>query len=406
MRGGRYLVTLAGAAVLAAGCGTQVAGGPSRAAILTAAVTRTGAQTTRVATTMTMQMQGMSFSYTAVGVFDFARSRGSLSMQQPIGLTELFVPPKVYVKLSAAEGSSLPKGKTWFAVSDAMLGGAGPAATALGPFGAFGGSADPADLLTSLTGIAGSVKKTGTSVIRGAAVTRYRVNIDPAKAAARLSAPQRASFRQFAAALGSGAIPVDVWVDGQNLVRRIRVALHVPAGSGLPAGARLTESTDFYDFGVPVRVAAPPASQVASMSDMITGAAGSSKPPKVTGTLTKAQAAAAEQAVASFWTALARDDPAAVVATVLPSQRSCARSGFDGAPHVAVSGFRLVSAGPAGDGRATVRFTVNATASLGGQKIPLASTGAGPMWFAAAESAGHWYVDPGATTDFPFGGPC
>jgi len=417
MRGGRYLMTLAGLAVLAAGCGTQVAGGPSQPGTLTAAVSRTGAQTARVAATMTMQMGSMSTSFTETGLFDFAHSRGSLSMQQPIGMTELFVPPNVYLKFSSSSsssssGPSLPRGKTWVVISDGMLGGPG----VLGEFSPFGGSADPADLLKSLTGMAGSVKKVGTATMRGVAVTEYQVNIDPAKAAARLPSSQRASFRQFAAALGSGAIPVDVWVDGQNLVRRIQVSLHLNADSGVPSGARLTESTDFYDFGVPVRVTAPPASQVASLSQMA-GSAGNSvissgssgpNPPKVTGTLTPAQADAAEQAVAAFWTALGSNDPPAVVATVLPSQRSCARSGLggaDGSPRVTVSGFRAVSAESAGDGRATVRFTVNATISLGGHKIPLPSTGNGPSWLVAAESAGHWYVDVGASTDFPFG-PC
>lgn len=415
VRGGRYLMTLAGATVLAAGCGTQVAGGPSQAATLTAAVTHTGVQTARVAATTTMQMQSMSFSYTATGMFDFAHSRGSLSMRQPIGLTELFIPPNVYVKLSAGDGLAPPRGKSWFVISDGMLGGTS-AAGALGPFA---GGADPADLLTTLTGIAGSEKKVGTATVRGVAVTEYQVNIDPAKAAAHLPSSQRASFRQFAAALGSSAIPVDVWVDNQNLVRRIQVSLHLPAGSGVPAGARVTESADFYDFGLPVHVTAPPPSQVASMQDIIAGAVGKSgksvsvsagsptaNPPKVTGTLTPAQADAAEQAVTAFWTALGRNDPAAVVATVLPSQRSCARSGFDGAPPVTVSAFRVVSAEPAGDGRATVRFTVNAAVRLPGQKVPLASTGGGPMWAVAAESAGHWYIDLNATGDFPFGGPC
>jgi hypothetical protein len=412
MRGGGVLMTLAGVAVLAAGCGTQVAGGPSQAGPLSAAVTRTGAQTSRVAATITMQMQSMSFSYTATGVFDFARSRGLLSMPQPMGLTELFIPPDVYVKFSAG-GPALPRGKTWFVISD---GGIGAASSALGPFG---GNANPADLLKSLTGISGSEKKAGTATIRGVTVTEYQVNIDPAKAAARLPGSQRASFRQFAAALGSGAIPVDVWVDNQNLVRRVQVSVHLLAGSGAPAGARLTESTDFYDFGVPVRVAAPPALQVAGLSQMIAGAAGksagislisggsgSSNPPKVTGTLTPAQADAAEQTATAFWTALGRNDPASVAATVLPSQRSCASSGLDGAPRVTVSGFRTVSAEPAGDGRATVRFTVNATLNLGGQEVPLDSTGDGPMWLVAVERAGHWYVDLSATADFPFGAPC
>ena len=401
-------MTLTGAAVLATGCGTQVARGPSQPDTLAAAITRTGVQTTRVAMTISTQTPGMSFSYTASGQFDFAHSRGSLSMPQPLGLTALFIPPNVYVKLSSASGGpSLPKGKTWVVTSDSTLGGAGAAFSPLVPFG--GG--DPADMLKSLTGMSGGEKKLGTATIRGVAVTGYQVNIDPAKAAARLPSSQRESFRQFAAVLGSGAIPVDVWVDGQNLVRRVRVSLHPPASSGVPAGAQFTETTDFYDFGVPVRVAAPPASQVATLAEMIAGtgiSGGSSRPnpPRVTGTLTPAQADAAEQAVARFWIALSRNDLGTVMATVLPSQRSCARSDFDGAPPVTVSGLRVISAEPAGNGRATVRFSVDVTVNVGGQKVRLPSMAKGPMWFVAEQNGGHWYVDFSATTDSFFGGSC
>lgn len=257
-------MTLAGAALLAAGCGTEVAGSPPHPDVLTAAVTRTGAQTARVASTITTQVQGMSVSFTTTGMFDFAHSRGMLSMQQPIGLTELFIPPHAYFRFSGTGGPAPLKGKTWFEVSEQLLGGPGAASAVLGPFG--GVSSDPADMLASLTAIAGSEKKAGTATIRGVPVTGYRVNIDPAKAAARLPSSQRAGFDQFAKALGSGAIPVDVWVDNQDLVRRIQLTLHMPAGSGVPAGVQLAESTDFYDFGVPVRVTAPPASQVVNMS--------------------------------------------------------------------------------------------------------------------------------------------
>ncbi len=417
MRGGGYLISLAGVAVLAAGCGTQVAGGSGHTDALAAAVARTSAQTARVAITTTTQMQSMSVSFTETGVFDFAHSRGMLSMQQPVGLTELFVPPKTYVKLSDMAGAGLPRGKSWFAISDGMPG--GPAAAMLGPFG---GNGDPADLLASLTAVAGSEKEVGTTVIRGVPVTEYQVNIDPAKAVTRLPGWERAGFQEFVKALGSGAIPVDVWVDSQDLVRRVQLSLHVPDVAGMPSAPattgnpQLVQSADFYDFGVPVRVAAPPASEVASMPQIIGGqkgtissvvfAGGPVNPPKVTGTLTPAQSAAAEQAVAAFWAALGRNDPAAVVQTVLPSQRSCVTSGLDGAPHMTVSSFRAVSAEPAGDGRATVRFTVNAKASVGGQDFPVLPPGGGSPWFVAAESGGNWYVDLAASDDFPFTGPC
>jgi hypothetical protein len=67
-----------------------------------------------------------------------------------------------------------------------------------GPPGA--GNGVPADLLASLTAISGSVTKQGTATIRGVPVTQYRVNIDLAKAAARVPGWERASFRESGSA--------------------------------------------------------------------------------------------------------------------------------------------------------------------------------------------------------------
>ena len=406
MRGGRYLVVLAGAGVLAAGCGTTSA----QAGNLAAAVTHTAGQTARVAVTTTMRMPGMSVSFTEMGVFDFAHSRGVVSMHSPVGITEIFLPPKTYLKIPGGVYGLLPHGKSWIAV-DARTSG-GPGSALLGPFG--GGGTDPADLLASLTAISAGVTNLGTTTIRGVPVTGYRVRIDPAKAAARLPGWERAGFRGFARSLGRGAIPVEVWVDGQNLVRRVQVSLHLPGGVGAPASARVVQATDFYDFGVPVRVTAPAAAQVASMSQVIKGGSsmpvgigGSARPPRVSGTLSPAQAAAAEQAAGAFWSALGRNDPQAVAQTVPPAQRSCVRSFLAGGPKITVTSFRAESARPAGNGRATVRFTVTARASLNGQNVPVFPPGPGRVqWLVATETAGHWYVDLARSSAFVFGGAC
>jgi hypothetical protein len=112
MRGGRYLVVLAGVGVLAAGCGTKVAppGG------LAAAVTRTAGQAARIAVTTT-QMQGMSVSFTETGAFGFACSRGMVSMQNPVEITEIFIPAKTYIKIPGGVTGPLPHGKSWLSAS-------------------------------------------------------------------------------------------------------------------------------------------------------------------------------------------------------------------------------------------------------------------------------------------------
>jgi hypothetical protein len=403
MRHGRYVVVLASVGVLAAGCGTKAQ--PDN---LAAAVTRTADQTARIAATTTMQMQSMSVSYTETGVFDFVHSRGIVSMQNPVGMTEIFIPPTAYVKLPGGSGT-LPDGKTWVAVNAGTSDGLDGSL-----FGPFGGT-DPGDLLASLTAISASVTSLGPATIRGVQVTGFRVDIDPAKAAARIPRWERAGFLQFTSSLGPGPIPVDVWVDSQNLVRRVKLSLHLAGGQSAPASTQMVEVTDFYDFGVPVRVSPPPASQIASMSQFIkdgssasAGSGGSPAPPRVSGRLSAAQAAAAERAVTAFWSALGRNDPAAVARTVPPAQRSCVRSFLStSGPKITVTSFRVVAAQPAGKNAATVRFTVNAHASLGGHNIPVFPQSPGRVqWLVTTKTAGHWYINLDRSTALAFGGAC
>lgn len=89
-------------------------------------------------------------------------------------------------------------------------------------------------------------------------MTGFALKLDPSKQAAQIPGADRSGVAALAKIFGAAAIPVDVWVDGQNLVRQETLTLPIPGGTG----AHLVLTIDFYDFGVPVRVSAPPASQV------------------------------------------------------------------------------------------------------------------------------------------------
>ena len=204
----------------------------------------------------------------------------------------------------------------------------------------------------------------------------------------------------------------------------------MPGGTGAPAGTHLVLTIDFYDFGVPVRVSAPPASQVATEASQFavahrdrlgtsgsgsgsgafygSSAPASPSPPPVSGTLTPDQATAAEQAVTAFWAALGSNNTAAIEATVPPAQRSCVQSSLgSGGPTITVSALHITSAQPAGNSSATVRFTVKAEASLGGQDLPVLPQGPGSaQWLVTTEVAGHWYVNLDDSTALAFGGGC
>jgi hypothetical protein len=398
MRAGKYLAVLAGVAVLAAGCGTER---PGQAVNVAAAAASTASQSTRISVTTAMRTQGMSVSFTETGVFDFADSRGMLRMTGPAAgpaSEELFVPPKIYLKLPGGVHGLLPRGKSWVAVSSAATGGLGTAL--LGP----SGGTDPGDLLASLTAAASRVRTLGTATLRGVPVTHLRLDVNPAKAVTQVPPGQRAGLRAFATSLGAATIPVDVWLDQQHMVRQVRWSPRLPGGSLAPGGTRFTQTTDFYDFGVPVRVSPPPAGEVASLSNLkgttsslTTGSTGSPRPPRAHGTLSPAQAAAATAAVHAFWLALGRNDAQAIAQTVLPAERACFRS-FVGSAHFTVTSLVIKSAQPDGNMSAAVRFTVKARASLAGHSIPVFPRPGRVQWLVSTETGGHWYADLGRSS--------
>ena len=49
-------------------------------------------------------------SFTETGAFDFARFRGMLSAQYPAGITEIFIPPKPYIKIPGGVSRPLRAG--------------------------------------------------------------------------------------------------------------------------------------------------------------------------------------------------------------------------------------------------------------------------------------------------------
>jgi hypothetical protein len=399
MRRRLCVVTLAMVAGLAAGCGTRHASADS----LTAAVADTAATTSRVAVSTTMSSPGMATTITAVGEFDYAHPRGVLRLGGlGLGGEEVrYLPPHVYVKLPAVPGVHSLKRKAWIGVSLpswALSGGV--------PFLPLGGvSANPVDLLSALTAIGSKVTDAGPATVRGVAVTHYRVSVDLARAEAHQRPETRAEFRSFVSSVGLATLRVDVWVDGQARVRRIAVALPMPQRSGLPAGFRVSETADYYDFGIPVQVSAPPASEVLrpgafSQSILISGSSpgggvGQPAPPRASGALSTSQASAAEQAVRTFWAALSGNSARAVERSVVPSQRSCIAGFLQGTRlKFKIASLRITAAKPAGTGKATVWFSVRATMRLGGQTVPLSPAGAtGTNWLQAAKVSGIWYAD-------------
>lgn len=121
-------------------------------------------------------------------------------------------------------------------------------------------SADPRELLGMLEAAGGDVEAIGVEQLRGAQVTHYRATLDPAKAATTTGA-----IGPFAEGLQAGVdeVPVDVWLDGDGLVRKLEVSFSAE-DRGQVGSASM--SFELWDYGQDVEIDLPPADEVVDAS--------------------------------------------------------------------------------------------------------------------------------------------
>jgi hypothetical protein len=160
-------------------------------------------------------------------------------------------------------GSELADGKRWLKLDVSGL------TDMLGDPAVSSESSNPVDGLEALRGVSSDVREIGTETVRGVETTHYRATIDFAKALAEAPAAAREGAQDLLERAGTPTIPVDVWLDAQNRVRKYTMQVDGESfGSAAPAVAVTYE---FYDFGAPVDVSAPPADEVADLGSMFEG---------------------------------------------------------------------------------------------------------------------------------------
>ena len=128
---------------------------------------------------------------------------------------------------------------------------------------------DPTQMLAYLKAVSGKIEKVGTEDVRGVDTTHYRAKVDLDRVAEQappnLRKTFKASIQSLKQGLGTDKIPVDVWVDDDSLVRRL--AEHLP----IATGGKIDFSVDFFDFGTPVSITPPPASQTLDLAQVLGG---------------------------------------------------------------------------------------------------------------------------------------
>lgn len=123
---------------------------------------------------------------------------------------------------------------------------------------------DPVHQLAYLEGvIPAKTRKLGRGEVRGVTTTRYRMVVDLDRVA-RQNPAGRKLYEDLKKDLGSSTLPITVWLDGKDRVRRFEatVPIEIPRtkpgkGVGSERG-RIRISNEYYGFGAPVSVKAPP----------------------------------------------------------------------------------------------------------------------------------------------------
>jgi LppX_LprAFG lipoprotein len=111
----------------------------------------------------------------------------------------------------------------------------------------------PTDVLTALEKT-GTVTKVGDETLNGEQATHYHAMVDVSRISARLSSATQVK-----------TIPVDVWIGGDGLVRRITESV-TAAAAGQTAATSMT--TDFSNYGEQVNVQVPSADETLDMTKL------------------------------------------------------------------------------------------------------------------------------------------
>ena len=158
----------------------------------------------------------------------------------------------------------------WLSATPDELGAGGDA------LGITGTATSPAQLLETLRGVSDEVDELGTEEVRGVRTTRYRATVDVEKVLEAIPPEQRVQMEKQLDDLGGvgiDSVPLDVWVDDDGLPRRVQMAFDdMGAEMGLPGSATMT--MELFDYGQPVTIEVPPASEVTPIAEVMPGMAG------------------------------------------------------------------------------------------------------------------------------------
>ena len=181
-------------------------------------------------------------------------------------LDELVDGTTVYVKLPPAIASKLPGDRPWMKVDLAKASGIpGFSSLANNPV-----SSDPSQFLSYLRATSGHVTKLGSEVVNGVQTTHYHATINLDRVPDALPSASRKGAKQAVSSIeqltGLKQLPVDAWIDSNNLIRRMRLSFAESLAPSVKLNIGMT--MDFIKYGPQPKPAFPSADQVSDASSL------------------------------------------------------------------------------------------------------------------------------------------
>lgn len=195
--------------------------------------------------------------------FSMVFNQMSVGAQQMNGIQQVFVDKTIYMKIPML--TQLGGGKPWMKISLADLG--QESGMNIDEILQQAQQMDPVQT-TKLMAASKDAREVGKETIDGVETTHITGTYNVSESVAKLAPEQRAAFEKAAKESGMDTMAFDLWVDDQQLPRK--VTMKTAQGAKVP----LTISVVYRDFGQPVDITAPPASQVTDFSEMLKGMPG------------------------------------------------------------------------------------------------------------------------------------
>ena len=157
----------------------------------------------------------------------------------------------MYLRSSALR-SQLPRGKSWLGIDLSKQ--------ALRSGVSFSSLVNVSQTFAPLEAGLVSTRRVGRAAVAGAPATRYRALVDLVRAARALPAyGKQVAAVQRSTGLRLRRVPYDVWIAGDGRIHRFRFSMQLVANG---ARGRIGQTLTYLSFDRPVRIAAPPPSQV------------------------------------------------------------------------------------------------------------------------------------------------